>query len=222
MKISLADNLDRGLLNKWSSEGKRAVREGIQAAFKAAATPLQNTARAHVQQRLKIKSKGLLKSLKAKVLRPRGDKQAALSVKFGFKAMSIHEHGGETWDPKGGYMVMPLPGFARMSAKTLKALIAAGKLHIRPQGKALVVYQVAQTGKGALIGGRRNTKAAGGRYKAGSEVAVAILVKRSRIPRRTNLDGLVKAEVPKISAQIERHVQARLANLPLTKLTGFK
>lgn len=216
MKLSLTDNLDPALLKRYSTEGKKAVREGIRSALKAAATPLQTKAREHVSARLKIRSKGLLKSLKAKVLSPRGDKQAALSVRFGFKAMRIHEHGGETYDPGGGYILVPLPGFTRMSKKTLTALVAAGKLAIRPQGKTLVVYQVAETGKGAMIGGRRNTKAGGGRHKAGNEVAVAILVRRSRVPKRTNLDGLVSSAVPGIGALIQQHVTARIAALPLT------
>lgn len=216
MKVSLTSNIDPRLLNQYSAESKKAISAGIYAALKEAAPGLQLKAREHVKQKLNIKSKGLMNSLKAKPLRPRQGKEAAMSVRFGFKPMSLHEHGGETYDPKGGYILMPLKGFTRMSKKMLTALIASGKLIIRPQGKTLVVYQVSETGKGAMIGGRRNTKKAGGRYKAGNEVAVAILVKRSKVPKRTNLGALVDKEKPAIGALINKHIRARLTALTIT------
>lgn len=178
----------------------RAVGRAMVKHGKTLKMALQN----NVKQSLNVKKQTFLNTFKTRLLDQDKTRFPGLRVWNKLRWIGVHEYGGSI----SGKMLIPLYG--RLGDKRFKAvikeLINSGNAHFikGKSGNVVLMAENIRENASTLAGFKKRYRQAEGikRLKNSSEIPIAVLVPRVRIPKRLNLNGIVKRLMPTLTGQI--------------------
>lgn len=138
------------------------------------------------------------------------EKFPALMIGSKIPWLGIHVRGGTI----GGKLLIPLlPEHQRMGRKAFRRVVdglmrAGNAFFIKKNGRVILMAESIKENTAEL---RRFKRAERGRtgaksVKRGQEIPIAVLVPRVTLRGRFNLSGIVKSQLPRLAATIERQL----------------
>ncbi|PAT41979.1 DUF6441 family protein [Vandammella animalimorsus] len=197
-------------LRRWGGEYRAKARKAVARGMASEAADLKQTVRNHVAGQMKVVKKSFLKGFTAKVLdknrRPGFQRLPALYVGSRIPWSGMHERGGRIQ----GRMLIPLHG--RVGRKRFKAqiteLMRGGNAYFikNAKGNIVLMAENIKEHERPLAGFKRRYRQAAGvkKIKRGADVPIAVLVPRVQLRRRLNVERIVAAHIPRLSAAIEK------------------
>ena len=211
MRISIRIDSAAGnaQLRRWGGEFRTKVQKAVERAMRTEAAEIKDDVRAHVAGQMSVVRKSFLKGFTAKVLDKDPSRLPALYVGSRIPWSGIHERGGVI----GGRMLIPLHG--RVGRKRFKAQIAelmrGGNAYFIKNAKGNIVLMAENIKEHdrPLSGFKRRYRKAEGvkRLKRGADVPIAVLVPRVQLKKRLNVERIVAARIPRLSARIEKQLR---------------
>ena len=208
MKLSLITSglLDPKRLDSWIPEKRRAIRKAVEAGMKSAGKEIAQTVQARMQSAFKVRKVGFVRSMRHKLYAGSPEKFPALLIGSKIPWLGIHMRGGTI----GGRMLIPLlPEHQRLGRKAFRRVIdglmrAGNAFFIQKNGKVILMAEAIKENASEL---RRFKRAERGRsgaksIKRGQEIPIAVLVSSVSLRGRLDLPGIVRSQLPKLSASI--------------------
>ena len=208
MKLSLTTSglLDPKRLDSWIPEKRRAIRKAVEAGMKSAGKELAQTVQARMQSAFKVRKAGFVRSMRHKLYAGSPEKFPALLIGSKIPWLGIHMRGGTI----GGRMLIPLlPEHQRLGRKAFRRVIdglmrTGNAFFIQKNGKVILMAEAIKENASEL---RRFKRAERGRsgaksIKRGQEIPIAVLVPTVTLRGRLDLPGIVRSQLPKLSAAI--------------------
>ena len=208
MKLSLTTSglLDPKRLDSWIPEKRRAIRKAVEAGMKSAGKEIAQTVQARMQAAFKVRKVGFVRSMRHKLYAGSPEKFPALLIGSKIPWLGIHMRGGTI----GGRMLIPLlPEHQRLGRKAFRRVIdglmrTGNAFYIQKNGKVILMAEVIKENTAEL---RRFKRAERGRtgaksIKRGQEIPIAVLVPTVSLRGRLDLPGIVRSQLPKLSASI--------------------
>jgi len=208
MKLSLTTSglLDPQRLDSWIPEKRRAIRKAVEAGMKSAGKEIAQTVQARMQAAFKVRKVGFVRSMRHKLYAGSPEKFPALLIGSKIPWLGIHMRGGTI----GGRMLIPLlPEHQRLGRKAFRRVIdglmrTGNAFFIQKNGKVILMAEVIKENTAEL---RRFKRAERGRtgaksIKRGQEIPIAVLVPTVSLRGRLDLPGIVRSQLPKLSASI--------------------
>lgn len=208
MKLSLTTSglLDPKQLDSWIPEKRRAIRKAVEAGMKSAGKEIAQTVQARMQAAFKVRKVGFVRSMRHKLYAGSPEKFPALLIGSKIPWLGIHMRGGTI----GGRMLIPLlPEHQRLGRKAFRRVIdglmrAGNAFFIQKNGKVILMAEAIKENTAEL---RRFKRAERGRtgaksIKRGQEIPIAVLVPTVTLRGRLDLPGIVRSQLPKLSAAI--------------------
>lgn len=208
MKLSLTTSglLDPKRLDSWIPEKRRAIRKAVEAGMKSAGKEIAQTVQARMQAAFKVRKVGFVRSMRHKLYAGSPEKFPALLIGSKIPWLGIHMRGGTI----GGRMLIPLlPEHQRLGRKAFRRVIdglmrTGNAFFIQKNGKVILMAEVIKENTAEL---RRFKRAERGRtgaksIKRGQEIPIAVLVPTVTLRGRLDLPGIVRSQLPKLSASI--------------------
>jgi hypothetical protein len=212
MKLSLTTSglLDPKRLDSWIPEKRRAIRKAVEAGMKSAGKEIAQTVQARMQAAFKVRKVGFVRSMRHKLYAGSPEKFPALLIGSKIPWLGIHMRGGTI----GGRMLIPLlPEHQRLGRKAFRRVIdglmrTGNAFFIQKNGKVILMAEVIKENTAEL---RRFKRAERGRtgaksIKRGQEIPIAVLVPTVTLRGRLDLPGIVRSQLPKLSASILQHL----------------
>jgi hypothetical protein len=195
-------------LRHWGGEFRAGVRRAVARAMADEATTLRGDVRSHVAGQMSVLKRSFLKGFNTRVYDRDPRRLPALHVGSRIPWSAIHETGGRI----GARMLIPLHG--RVGRKRFKAQIAelmrGGNAYFVKNAKGHVVLMAEnlQEHDRPLSGFKRRYRKSEGvkRLKRGADIPIAVLVPRVVLKKRLDVERLVAARIPRLSAAIERQI----------------
>ena len=210
MRISIRIDSAAGQaqLRQWGGEFREKVKKAVARAMASEASELKQDVRSHVAGQMAVVKKSFLKGFTARVLDKDAKRLPALYVGSRIPWSGIHEHGGQI----SGRMLIPLNG--RVGRKRFKAQIAelmrGGNAYFIKNAKGNIVLMAENIKEydRPLAGFKRRYRKAEGikRLKRGADIPIAVLVPKVVLKKRLDIERMVAARVPSLSAAIERQI----------------
>jgi hypothetical protein len=208
MKLSLTTSglLDPQRLDSWIPEKRRAIRKAVEAGMKSAGKEIAQTVQARMQAAFKVRKVGFVRSMRHKLYAGSPEKFPALLIGSKIPWLGIHMRGGTI----AGRMLIPLlPEHQRLGRKAFRRVIdglmrTGNAFFIQKNGKVILMAEVIKENTAEL---RRFKRAERGRtgaksIKRGQEIPIAVLVPTVTLRGRLDLPGIVRSQLPKLSASI--------------------
>lgn len=208
MKLSLTTSglLDPKRLDSWIPEKRRAIRKAVEAGMKSAGKEIAQTVQARMQAAFKVRKAGFVRSMRHKLYTGSPEKFPALLIGSKIPWLGIHMRGGTI----GGRMLIPLlPEHQRLGRKAFRRVIdglmrTGNAFFIQKNGKVILMAEAIKENASEL---RRFKRAERGRsgaksIKRGQEIPIAVLVPTVTLRGRLDLPGIVRSQLPKLSAAI--------------------
>ena len=208
MKLSLTTSglLDPKRLDSWIPEKRRAIRKAVEAGMKSAGREIAQTVQGRMQSAFNVRKAGFVRSMRHKLYAGSPEKFPALLFGSKIPWLGIHMRGGTI----GGRMLIPLlPEHQRLGRKAFRRVIdglmrAGNAFFIQKNGKVILMAEVIKENAAEL---RRFKRAERGRsgaksIKRGQEIPIAVLVPMVTLRGRLDLPGIVRSQLPKLSAAI--------------------
>lgn len=208
MKLSLTTSglLDPKRLDSWIPEKRRAIRKAVEAGMKSAGKEITQTVQARMQAAFKVRKAGFVRSMRHKLYAGSPEKFPALLIGSKIPWLGIHMRGGTI----GGRMLIPLlPEHQRLGRKAFRRVIdglmrTGNAFFIQKNGKVILMAEAIKENASEL---RRFKRAERGRsgaksIKRGQEIPIAVLVSSVTLRGRLDLPGIVRSQLPKLSAAI--------------------
>ena len=215
MKLSLTASglLDPKRLDSWVPEKRRAIRKAVEAGMKTAGREIADTVRTRMQSAFTVRKAAFLKSMRHKLYAGSPEKFPALLVGSRISWLGIHVRGGTI----GGRLLIPLlPEHQRIGRKAFRRVIdglmrAGNAFFIEKNGKVILMAENIKDNTSEL---RRFKRAERGRtgaksIKRGQEIPIAVLVPSVTLRGRFDLPGLVRSQLPKLTASIVQQLTQR-------------
>jgi hypothetical protein len=211
MRISIRIDSAAGnaQLRRWGGEFRTKVQKAVERAMRTEAAEIKDDVRAHVAGQMSVVRKSFLKGFTAKVLAKDPKRLPALYVGSRIPWSAMHETGGQI----AGRMLIPLHG--RVGRKRFKAQVAelmrGGNAYFIKNAKGNIVLMAENIKEHdrPLSGFKRRYRKAEGvkRLKRGADVPIAVLVPRVQLKKRLNVERIVAARIPRLSARIEKQLR---------------
>jgi len=208
MKLSLTTSglLDPKRLDSWIPEKRRAIRKAVEAGMKSAGKEIAQTVQARTQSAFKVRKAGFVRSMRHKLYAGSPEKFPALLIGSRIPWLGIHVRGGSV----SGRMLIPLlPEHQRLGRKAFRRVIdglmrTGNAFFIQKNGKVILMAEAIKENAAEL---RRFKRAERGRsgaksIKRGQEIPIAVLVSSVSLRGRLDLPGIVRSQLPKLSASI--------------------
>jgi hypothetical protein len=208
MKLSLTTSglLDPQRLDSWIPEKRRAIRKAVEAGMKSAGKEIAQTVQSRMQAAFKVRKVGFVRSMRHKLYAGSPEKFPALLIGSKIPWLGIHMRGGTI----AGRMLIPLlPEHQRLGRKAFRRVIdglmrTGNAFFIQKNGKVILMAEVIKENTAEL---RRFKRAERGRtgaksIKRGQEIPIAVLVPTVTLRGRLDLPGIVRSQLPKLSASI--------------------
>lgn len=212
MKLSLAASglLDPRQLDSWLPAKRRAIRQAVEVAMRASGREMAERAKAAMRSAFAVRRAKFVASMRAKVYAGTPEKLPALLVGSKIAWLGIHVRGGVI----GGRLLIPLlPEHQRIGRKAFRRVIdglmrAGNAFFIAKNGKVILMAENIKENQAELRRFKRAERARTGAraIKRGQEVPIAVLVSSVSLRGRLDLPGLVKSELPRLTAAIERQL----------------
>lgn len=196
-------------LRRWGGEFRDQVRRAVARAMASEAAEIKQDVRSHVAGQMAVVKKSFLKGFTARALDKDPKRLPALYVGSRIPWSGMHERGGQI----GGRMLIPLNG--RVGRKRFKAqvdeLMRGGNAYFVKNAKGNVVLMAENLKEHdrPLAGFKRRYRKAEGvkRLKRGADIPIAVLVPRVVLKKRLDVERLVAARIPRLSAAIEQQIR---------------
>ncbi len=208
MKLSLTTSglLDPKRLDSWIPEKRRAIRKAVEAGMKSAGREIAQTVQARMQAAFKVRKVGFVRSMRHKLYAGSPEKFPALLIGSKIPWLGIHMRGGTI----AGRMLIPLlPEHQRLGRKAFRRVIdglmrTGNAFFIQKNGKVILMAENIKENTSEL---RRFKRAERGRtgaksIKRGQNIPIAVLVPTVTLRGRLDLPGIVRSQLPKLSASI--------------------
>ena len=208
MKLSLTTSglLDPQRLDSWIPEKRRAIRKAVEAGMKSAGREIAQTVQARMQSAFKVRKVGFVRSMRHKLYAGSPEKFPALLIGSKIPWLGIHMRGGTI----AGRMLIPLlPEHQRLGRKAFRRVIdglmrTGNAFFIQKNGKVILMAENIKENTSEL---RRFKRAERGRtgaksIKRGQNIPIAVLVPTVTLRGRLDLPGIVRSQLPKLSASI--------------------
>ena len=208
MKLSLTTSglLDPKRLDSWIPEKRRAIRKAVEAGMKSAGREIAQTVQARMQSAFKVRKAGFVRSMRHKLYAGSPEKFPALLIGSKIPWLGIHMRGGTI----AGRMLIPLlPEHQRLGRKAFRRVIdglmrTGNAFFIQKNGKVILMAENIKENTSEL---RRFKRAERGRtgaksIKRGQNIPIAVLVPTVTLRGRLDLPGIVRSQLPKLSASI--------------------
>jgi hypothetical protein len=196
-------------LRRWGGEFREKVQRAVARGIASEAAELKQDVRSHVAGQLAVARKSFLKGFTAKVLDKDRSRLPALYVGSRIPWSGVHERGGLI----AGRMLIPLHG--RVGRKRFKAqvteLMRGGNAYFIKNAKGNIVLMAENIKEHdrVLSGFKRRYRKAEGiqKLKRGADVPIAVLVPRVQLKKRLNVERIVAARIPRLTAAIEKQIR---------------
>ena len=215
MKLSLTTSglLDPKRLDSWVPEKRRAIRKAVEAGMKTAGKEIAQSAQSRMQSVFKVRKAGFVKSMRHKLYAGSPEKFPALLIGSKIPWLGIHVRGGSI----GGRMLIPLlPAHQRLGRKAFRRVIdglmrAGNAFFIEKNGKVILMAEAIQDNAAELRRFKRAERQRTGAksIKRGQEIPIAVLVSSVTLRGRLDLPGLVRSQLPKLTASIVQQLTQR-------------
>jgi hypothetical protein len=215
MKLSLTTSgmLDPKRLDSWVPEKRRAIRKAVEAGMKVAGKEIVQLAQSSMQSAFKVRRTSFVKSMRQKLYAGSPDKFPAMLIGSRIPWLGIHVRGGTI----GGRMLIPLlPEHQRIGRKAFRRVVdglmrAGNAFFIKKNGKVILMAENIKDNTSEL---RRFKRAERGRtgaksIKRGQEIPIAVLVPSVTLRGRFDLPGIVRSQMPNLSAAILQQLNAQ-------------
>lgn len=215
MKLSLTSSglLDPKRLDSWIPEKRRAIRKAIEAGMKTGGKDIAAAARTRMQSAFKVRKPGFVNSLRHKLYAGSPDKFPALLIGSKIGWLGIHVQGGSI----GAKMLIPLlPEHQRMGRKAFRRVVdglmsTGNAFFIKKNGKVILMAENIRENARDLSRFKRAERQRSGAksIKRGQEIPIAVLVPSVTLRARFDLPGIVRSQLPALSAAILQQLSAR-------------
>ena len=211
MKLSLTGSglLDPKRLDSWVPEKRRAIRKAVEAGMKTAGKEIAEVARQRMQSAFKVQKAGFLKSMRYKLYAGNPEKFPALLIGSKISWLGIHVRGG-TIGSGGGKLLIPLlPEYRRIGRKAFRRVVdglmrSGNAFFIKKNGKVILMAENIKDNATELRRFKRAERQRTGAksIKRGHEIPIAVLVPSVSLRARFDLPGIVRSQLPQLSARI--------------------
>ena len=208
MKLSLTTSglLDPKRLDSWIPEKRRAIRKAVEAGMKFAGKEITQTVQARMQAAFKVRKAGFVRSMRHKLYAGSPEKFPALLIGSKIPWLGIHMRGGTI----AGRMLIPLlPEHQRLGRKAFRRVIdglmrTGNAFFIQKNGKVILMAEAIKENASELRRFKRAERSRTGAksIKRGTEIPIAVLVPTVTLRGRLDLPGIVRSQLPKLSASI--------------------
>ncbi len=215
MKVSLTTSglLDPKRLDSWIPEKRRAIRKAIEAGMKTGGKDIAAAARTRMQSAFKVRKSGFVNSMRHKLYAGSPDKFPALLIGSKIGWLGIHVQGGSI----GAKMLIPLlPEHQRMGRKAFRRVVdglmsTGNAFFIKKNGKVILMAENIRENARDLSRFKRAERQRSGAksIKRGQEIPIAVLVPSVTLRARFDLPGIVRSQLPALSAAILQQLSAR-------------
>lgn len=205
-------SVDSASVNKWLAVFPQKVKKAVGKAMTKESRPMQAAVRAHVSSRMSVLRKGFLNNFRVAVS-DKGNDMASMRIYSKGRWPGAFNFGITI----GGKMLIPLNG--RVGRKQFKLyveeLIRSGNaFFIKKGGRVILMAENIKENDRPLAGFKRRFRKAEGikRLKRGTEIPIAILVSSVKLPKRLDVESVVRGRLPSIRAAIEKEIAAVMRN----------
>ena len=212
LKISLttAGLLDKSRLEAWSRQKQAAIHKTVAIGMREGGNPIVDAVRTQMQANFTVKKAAFLRSLRARLYDRNPERLPALLIGSKIPWLGIHVRGGTI----GGRMLIPLTEEGRRIGRrafkrVIDALIRSGNAYfIQKGGRAILMAENLRENAQPLARFKRAERVRTGAksVKRGQEIPIAVLVPNVTLKRRFDLEGIVRSQMPELSAAIIRQL----------------
>ena len=212
LKISLttAGLLDKSRLDAWTRQKQAAIHQAVAVGMRESGSTIVDAARTQMQASFTVKRAAFLRSLRARLYDRNPERLPALLVGSKIPWLGIHVRGGTI----GGRMLIPLTEEGRRIGRrafkrVIDALIRSGNAYfIQKGGRAILMAENLRENASSLARFKRAERLRTGAksVKRGQEIPIAVLVPNVTLKRRFDLEGIVRSQMPELSAAIIRQL----------------
>lgn len=193
-------------LEKMLDQFPHQVKKAVGKAMATERKQMQAAIQAHVKSRMSVLRKGFLNNFRV-ALKNKGNDLPSLKVYSKGRWPGVHNYGITI----GGKMLIPING--RVGRKQFKgyveALMRSGNAYfIKKGGKTILMAENIKENDKPLAGFKRRHRKAEGikRLKRGADIPIAILVSRVTLPKRLDVEGVVRGRLPNLKEAIGREI----------------
>lgn len=214
MQITLtgAGLLDPAKLRAWTNGAQQRIRGAISRGMKSEAKPMAAAAQKQAAQAFGGKQRAA-KSIRYKVYDSKPQDLPALKIGSKVPWLGMHEKGGAI----SGNMLLPFgDGRPRGFRKIIAELMRSGNAYFRQVGAHAILFaENIPENERALRGFKRTARTLGivetkGKkgvsIARGTDIPVAVLVKRITLKKRLKLEATLRAGLPGLARAIEREL----------------
>lgn len=208
MVVALNIAVDSKAVDRLVAEFPKKVSRAVGKAMNAEKKSMQAAVRAHVASQLKVLKKGFLNNFRVSV-NSNSDPLPYMRIYSRRGWSGVHNVGVTI----GGKMLIPIDGRVprQKFAAIVKALMASGNaFFVKSHGKTILMAEnISENAKSLNLFKRRFRKSSGiKRLKRGTEIPIAVLVRRVTIAKRLDVEGVVRDRIPALRAAIEKNLCA--------------
>ena len=210
LKISLttAGLLDKSRLEAWTRQKQAAIHKAVAIGMREGGKTIVDAVRTQMQANFTVKKAAFLRSLRARLYDRNPERLPALLIGSKIPWLGIHVRGGTI----GGRMLIPLTEEGRRIGRrafkrVIDALIRSGNAYfIQKDGRAILMAENLRENAQPLARFKRAERLRTGAksVKRGQEIPIAVLVPNVTLKRRFDLEGIVRSQMPELSAAIVR------------------
>jgi len=212
LKISLTTSglLDKSTLEAWTRQKQTAIHKAVAMGMQAGGTSVADVVRDKMKSDFTVKKAAFVNSLRAKVYDRDPDKLPAVLIGSKIPWLGIHVRGGTL----SGRMLIPLTEEGRRIGRrafkrVIDALIRSGNAYFIQKGsRVILMAEILQENASSLARFKRAERKRTGTKSVtrGQEIPIAVLVPNVTLKRRFDLEGIVRSQMPKLSAAILRQL----------------
>ena len=212
LKISLttAGLLDKSRLDAWTRQKQAAIHQAVAVGMRESGSTIVDAARTQMQASFTVKRAAFLRSLRARLYDRNPERLPALLIGSKIPWLGIHLRGGTI----SGRMLIPLTEEGRRIGRrafkrVIDALIRSGNAYfIQKGGRVILMAENLRENAQPLARFKRAERKRTGTksVKRGQEIPIAVLVPNVTLKRRFDLEGIVRSQMPELSAAIIRQL----------------
>ena len=212
LKISLttAGLLDKSRLDAWTRQKQAAIHQAVAVGMRESGSTIVDAARTQMQASFTVKRAAFLRSLRARLYDRNPERLPALLIGSKIPWLGIHLRGGTI----SGRMLIPLTEEGRRIGRrafkrVIDALIRSGNAYfIQKGGRVILMAENLRENAQPLARFKRAERVRTGAksVKRGQEIPIAVLVPNVTLKRRFDLEGIVRSQLPELSAAVIRQL----------------
>ena len=210
ISLTTAGLLDKSRLEAWTRQKQAAIHKAVAIGMREGGKTIVDAVRTQMQANFTVKKAAFLRSLRARLYDRNPERLPALLIGSKIPWLGIHVRGGTI----GGRMLIPLTEEGRRIGRrafkrVIDALIRSGNAYfIQKDGRAILMAENLRENASSLARFKRAERFRTGakRVKRGQEIPIAVLVPNVTLKRRFDLEGIVRSQMPELSAAIIRQL----------------